>query len=294
MHLTPSPVSDEPAAPRPAHRPLGRHRRRAVRAAVGLPDPTPARRGRSEPDRPCPVLSGHEDIGPPALESYGPGGQWPVRVVTNRYPAFGGTEPMVVTHLGPVFTQAPASGVHEVFVLTPDHTVELGRPLRQPTPPLVMEALRDRMAEHTLHPGPALQPGRGQQRARGRGLARAPPRPAAVHAVRPGRDRQRAGRLRPLPGQLPAVRGGRRRGGGRAPAGLRRRPGRRSSARSGAAPPTRCWSFPRHHGPHLYRADSQRPGRASVEPIQRAPRRPAEPGSATWPTTSCSTPPRTG
>ena len=47
--------------------------------------------------------------------------RWLVRVVPNKYPAFEGNAPMVVTHLGPVFTQAPASGVHEVLVLSPEH-----------------------------------------------------------------------------------------------------------------------------------------------------------------------------
>ena len=50
-----------------------------------------------------------------------PSGTWQVRVVTNLYPAFSGSEPMVVTHLGPVYTQAPASGIHEVLVLAPEH-----------------------------------------------------------------------------------------------------------------------------------------------------------------------------
>ena len=72
-----------------------------------------------EPVRPCPFCPGHEDDGASVLESYGPNGAWQVKVVTNRYPAFSGSEPMVVTHLGPVYTQAPASGVHEVLVLSP-------------------------------------------------------------------------------------------------------------------------------------------------------------------------------
>ncbi|MGH9062255.1 MAG: galactose-1-phosphate uridylyltransferase, partial [Acidimicrobiales bacterium] len=106
----------------------------------------------ADPGRPCPFCNGRDDVGPPALESYGPGGQWEVRVVPNRYPAFGGTEPMVVSHLGPVFTQAPASGIHEVFVLTPDHNSSWAD-LTEAHAALVMDALQDRMTEHAGIPG---------------------------------------------------------------------------------------------------------------------------------------------
>ncbi len=122
---------------------------RAQRPDAFLPPSLPIE---SEPDRPCPFCTGYEDIGPPALESYGPSGQWEVRVVPNRYPAFGGTEPMVVSHLGPVFTQAPASGIHELFILTPDHESSWAD-LSDSHAALVMGALRDRMAEHASIPG---------------------------------------------------------------------------------------------------------------------------------------------
>lgn len=105
-----------------------------------------------EPDRPCPFCPGHEDASESDLETYGPDDQWSVRVVTNRYPAFGGTDPMVVTHLGPVFTQAPASGVHEIFVLSPEHRSSWAD-LSDPNSALVMEALKDRMSEHALTSG---------------------------------------------------------------------------------------------------------------------------------------------
>jgi UDPglucose--hexose-1-phosphate uridylyltransferase len=105
-----------------------------------------------EPDRPCPFCPGHEDLDSPTLGTYGSGDGWSVRVVSNRYPAFGGIEPMVVTHLGPVFTQAPASGIHEVFVLTPDHDSSWAD-LSDAHATLVMEALRDRMLNHSSIPG---------------------------------------------------------------------------------------------------------------------------------------------
>src|SRR3546814_20311215 len=71
-----------------------------------------ARRSGNEFDdgRPCPFCPGNEDATPPALETYGPGGSWLVRVVPNLYPAFEGNEPMRVPKLGPVFPQAAASG----------------------------------------------------------------------------------------------------------------------------------------------------------------------------------------
>jgi UDPglucose--hexose-1-phosphate uridylyltransferase len=106
----------------------------------------------SDPTRPCPFCPGHEEATPPALETYGPRGDWLVRVVPNRFPAFAGNEPMVVDHLGPVFTQAPASGIHEVLVLTPDHNATFAD-LSDSHAGLVVAAIRDRLAEHAAVPG---------------------------------------------------------------------------------------------------------------------------------------------
>jgi UDPglucose--hexose-1-phosphate uridylyltransferase len=106
----------------------------------------------ADPDRRCPFCPGHEEATPPALETYGPGGTWAVRVVPNLYPAFSGNEPMVVDHLGPVFTQAPASGIHEVLVLSPSHE-DTWADLSDPHAGLVMAALRDRLSEHAAVPG---------------------------------------------------------------------------------------------------------------------------------------------
>jgi UDPglucose--hexose-1-phosphate uridylyltransferase len=106
-----------------------------------------------DPGRPCPFCPGFSEEGsPPTLESFGPDGMWQVKVVPNRYPAFDGADPMVVSHLGPVFTQAPASGIHEVVVLTPRHD-ETWADLSDTESTLVMEALSDRMAEHSAIPG---------------------------------------------------------------------------------------------------------------------------------------------
>lgn len=100
-----------------------------------------------EPTRPCPFCPSSDDPTTPVLEGYPPGEQWQVRVVANRYPAFDGRAPMVVTHLGPVYTQAPASGVHEVLVLTPEHNLSWAD-LSEAHAALVMGAVRDRMTAH--------------------------------------------------------------------------------------------------------------------------------------------------
>jgi UDPglucose--hexose-1-phosphate uridylyltransferase len=97
--------------------------------------------------RPCPFCPGNEESTLPALETYGPSGTWLVRVVPNLYPAFEGDEPFVVEHRGPVFTEAPASGIHEVLVLSPDHYANW-ESLADEQSNLVMAALRDRIEEH--------------------------------------------------------------------------------------------------------------------------------------------------
>jgi len=99
------------------------------------------------PDRQCPFCPGNEEATPPALETYGPGGSWLVRVVPNLFPAFEGTEPMQVQNLGPVFTQATASGVHEVLVFSPDHQGSWAD-LDDKHAGLAMAAIRDRMEDH--------------------------------------------------------------------------------------------------------------------------------------------------
>ena len=106
----------------------------------------------ADPNRPCPFCPGNEEATPPALETYGAEGSWLLRVVPNRYPAFSGDEPMAVTNLGPVFRQAPASGIHEVLVLTPDHEATFAD-LDDAQVGLVMAAIRDRLEVHARRPG---------------------------------------------------------------------------------------------------------------------------------------------
>ena len=58
----------------------------------------------SDPSRPCPFCPGNEEATPPALETYGPSGNWLVRVVPNLFPAFEGDEPLARAE--------PRAGVH--------------------------------------------------------------------------------------------------------------------------------------------------------------------------------------
>ncbi len=59
---------------------------------------------------------------------------------------------MVVTHLGPVFTQAPASGVHDVIILSPDHNVSWAD-IDAEHSGRIMAAIKARMLEHSALPG---------------------------------------------------------------------------------------------------------------------------------------------
>jgi UDPglucose--hexose-1-phosphate uridylyltransferase len=101
----------------------------------------------ADPTRPCPFCPGNEDATPDALGSYDRHGQWQVRTVPNLYPAFDGHDTMAVRNLGPVHVLADASGIHEVLVLSPDHTASFAD-LEDADAELVMLLLRDRFQEH--------------------------------------------------------------------------------------------------------------------------------------------------
>lgn len=122
---------------------------RAQRPSDFLPRRLPVE---DDPLRPCPFCPDHDSNQEPVLERTGPDGQWDVRVIPNLYPAFSGSDPMVVTHLGPVFTQAPASGVHDVVVLSPDHAVSWAD-IGPDHSAQIMSAIRERMLEHSAIPG---------------------------------------------------------------------------------------------------------------------------------------------
>jgi UDPglucose--hexose-1-phosphate uridylyltransferase len=100
----------------------------------------------------CPFCPGHEDDSTPTLELLGDDGKWRVRVVPNRYPAFSGDEPFVLDHRGPVFIEAPASGIHEVLIFSPDHERSWAD-FDDEQSSLVMRAMRDRTEAHRLTPG---------------------------------------------------------------------------------------------------------------------------------------------
>ena len=104
-----------------------------------------------EPSRPCPFCPDNDGDVKPSLEYCGDDG-WEVRVVPNRYPAFEGGAPMAVTNLGPVFTQAPGSGIHEVLLLGPDHHKSWAD-LDEHRSSLVMKAVAERMSTHASTPG---------------------------------------------------------------------------------------------------------------------------------------------
>ncbi len=95
----------------------------------------------------CPFCPGNEEETPPALETIEADGSWSMRVVPNKYPAFDGDEGFAVHNLGPVFVQADASGIHEVFVYTPMHDQEHHQFDDQHAAEL-MFVLKRRLAEH--------------------------------------------------------------------------------------------------------------------------------------------------
>ncbi len=105
----------------------------------------------ADPSRPCPFCPGNEESTPPALEQIDSEGKWTLRVVPNLFPAFEGDGNLTVRNLGPVHTMADASGIHEVFVITPDHTAGVGT-FTDKVILDVMTALRRRFEEHARTP----------------------------------------------------------------------------------------------------------------------------------------------
>lgn len=106
----------------------------------------------SEGGRECPFCPDAGLVQKVSLELPGPGGDWAVRVLANRYPAFAGEESLVVQNAGPVFSHAPASGTHEVLVLTPQHHDHWGS-LSDDRVDLVMNAIATRLAQDSEQRG---------------------------------------------------------------------------------------------------------------------------------------------
>lgn len=105
----------------------------------------------SDPNLPCPFCPGNEEETPPALETIEADGTWSMRVVRNLYPAFEGEAAFSVHNLGPVHVMAEASGIHEVFVYTPDH--ESGLHLLDDQHAIeMMQVLKRRFEQHAATP----------------------------------------------------------------------------------------------------------------------------------------------
>ncbi len=100
-----------------------------------------------ESGRPCPFCPGNEEATPPALEQVGDDGEWTVRVMPNRYPAFQGDDGFAVHHEGPVHVMAEGTGLHEVFVYSPEHELSLDR-LGDRAAGEFMLALKRRFVDH--------------------------------------------------------------------------------------------------------------------------------------------------
>lgn len=121
---------------------------RAQRPSDFLPRRLPVE---DDPMRPCPFCPGGDTGIQPLIEKKGPDGRWEVRVVANLYPAFSGNDAMVVSHLGPLFTQAPASGTHDVMVLAADHDVSWAD-LPPEHSALIMATIKERMLDQSQVP----------------------------------------------------------------------------------------------------------------------------------------------
>jgi UDPglucose--hexose-1-phosphate uridylyltransferase len=105
----------------------------------------------ADPGRPCPFCPGHDDATLTPLDSVEHGDRWQMRVIPNLYPAFDGNTGFVVHHLGPVHVTADASGVHEVFVYTPDHDGGVEQ-LSDADAADLMRVLQRRLAAHAAAP----------------------------------------------------------------------------------------------------------------------------------------------
>jgi len=102
-------------------------------------------------ERACPFCPGNEESTPPALETIGATGHWEMRVIPNLYPAFNGEAGFAVHHEGPVHVLAEGTGLHEVFIYTPDHSLALDR-LDDEQAANFMYALKSRFVDHASVP----------------------------------------------------------------------------------------------------------------------------------------------
>lgn len=103
------------------------------------------------PDSDCPFCPGSDRADVPLFEKSNDQGDWTMRVVPNRYPAFEGDDSLAVRNLGPVHVMAEASGNHEVFVFSPDHSMRLDMFSDEKITEL-MVALKSRFIAHAATP----------------------------------------------------------------------------------------------------------------------------------------------
>ena len=94
------------------------------RASRGTDFAPRAQQIEADTSRGCPFCPGADEHDPLA-QTTDADGNWTMRVLTNRYPAFEGDESLAVRNLGPVHVMAEASGTHEVFVFSPNHEMRL-------------------------------------------------------------------------------------------------------------------------------------------------------------------------
>ena len=148
----------------------------------------------ADPSRQCPFCPGNEEATPPALETYGPSGTWLVRVVPNLFPAFEGNEPLHGrTSARCSRRRRPAASTR--CSCSARSTRQLGRPRRQARRAGHGGAIRDRMEDHARRSTVRYTQAIVNHGREAGALARAPPRPAARHPVRPRRDRRGGGGL---------------------------------------------------------------------------------------------------
>lgn len=105
----------------------------------------------NDPDRACPFCPGHEEPHATLHEVNDASGNWSMRVVKNKYPAFEGDDSLAVRNLGPVHVMAEASGTHEVFVITPEHEGRVNE-FSDDAIAQMMQVLKSRFEVHAATP----------------------------------------------------------------------------------------------------------------------------------------------
>jgi UDPglucose--hexose-1-phosphate uridylyltransferase len=106
---------------------------------------------KEENDMVCPFCDGNEKMTPPEVLAYRDieapnSGNWKVRVVPNKFPAFTTEENAKHKKQSRLFLSRPALGVHEVIVHSPDHKASLAK-LSHNQIELVIKAMQERTGE---------------------------------------------------------------------------------------------------------------------------------------------------